>query len=352
MLDPTGHVASWNAGAQRSKGYAPDEIIGQHFRVFYPPDVAARKHPEHELELALRDGSYEEEGWRLRKDGTRFWANVLITAVYNSEGEHIGFAKVTRDTTERRRLEQEREQALAAVGNANEELERLNARLRQAAEDQSQFLAVTAHELRTPVAVLGGSAEMLAHHWDELEDAEREELFDSMRASTGRLRRLLDDLLTASRLQNNALSMRSERIAAADIVDVAVSTVRSTQPQSEIVVHAGPPVHVRGDRDRLAQALENLVSNALRHGRPPVEISVEEAGDRVRICVRDHGTGVAEGVRGRLFERFVTGMSRGGTGLGLFIVRELARAHGGDADYEPSADGSSGVFVIELPREP
>jgi PAS domain S-box-containing protein len=100
MLDPTGLVVSWNTGAQRSKGYLAEEIIGQHFRVFYPPEVRARRHPEHELEMALRDGHYEEEGWRIRKDGSRFWANVLITAVFNAAGEHVGFAKVTRDNSD------------------------------------------------------------------------------------------------------------------------------------------------------------------------------------------------------------------------------------------------------------
>jgi PAS domain S-box-containing protein len=106
-LDPNGVVVSWNAGAQRSKGYRAEEIIGRHFRVFYPPDKQQSRHPEHELRLALRDGRYEEEGWRLRKDGSRFWANVVITAVYDDTGAHLGFAKVTRDTSERRRMEQE-----------------------------------------------------------------------------------------------------------------------------------------------------------------------------------------------------------------------------------------------------
>ena len=178
MLDPSGHIVSWNAGAQRSKLYSADEIIGQHFRVFYPPELQEQRHPEHELEVALREGHYEEEGWRVRKDGCRFWANVLITAVHNAAGEHVGFAKVTRDTTERRRLEQERERAVAALAAANDELESLNRRLEQSAEDQSQFLAVTAHELRTPIGVLGGSAETLARHWEQLTDEERDELLE------------------------------------------------------------------------------------------------------------------------------------------------------------------------------
>ena len=216
MLDPTDVIASWNSGAQRSKGYTAGEIIGQHFRVFYPPEEQARQHPEYELRVALSEGHYEEEGWRVRKDGSRFWANVLITAVFNEAGEHIGFAKVTRDTTERQRVLQQREHAAQALAAANSELESLNQRLRQAADDQSQFLAVTAHELRTPIGVLGGSADMLSQHWTRLTDEERDELLQAMTTSTTRLRRLLDDLLTASRLQAGALEVRPEVVSVSE----------------------------------------------------------------------------------------------------------------------------------------
>jgi len=112
MLTVDGMVASWNPGAERIKGYAANEIVGQHFRVFYPPEQQAARHPEFELEEAIRFGRYEEEGWRVRKDGTRFWASVLITAVFDDSGAHIGFAKVTRDATERRRAEQARAKPL------------------------------------------------------------------------------------------------------------------------------------------------------------------------------------------------------------------------------------------------
>jgi PAS domain S-box-containing protein len=341
---------SWNSGAQRSKGYAAEEIIGRHFRTFYPPEVQARQHPEHELEIALREGHYEEEGWRIRKDGSRFWANVLITAVFNDAGEHVGFAKVTRDTTTRLQLEHERARAVEALAAANAELEGLNERLQQAAQDQAQFLAVTAHELRTPVGVLGGSAETLSKHWDRLEDEDRSELFEAMAASTGRLRRLLADLLTASRLQSSALAMRPEVTRIRDVVADATMTVRRTHPEAEIVADIPAGLTVTVDRDRLTQAVDNLLSNALRHGKPPVTVTAVGGTTEVEIRVSDQGGGVPDAVAPRLFERFATGLSKGGTGLGLFIVRELARAHGGDARYEASSpDSPAGAFVIVLP---
>lgn len=349
MLDPAGHIASWNAGAQRSKGWTAEEVIGRHFRLFYPPDVAERGHPEHELAVALREGHYEEEGWRLRKDGSRFWANVVITAVHDPAGRHVGFAKVTRDTSERRRLELEREAALEALQEANAELAVLNERLQQAADDQAQFLAVTAHELRTPVALLSGSAELLAEHGAALSEEERQETFRAMSSGATRLRRLVDDLLTASRLQSSALVMRQDVVRVGACVHAAVDTVRRTHPTADVRVGELPGALVRGDPDRLAQALENLLSNALRHGRPPVEVSCRHQGDRVLVQVADHGPGVAAQIRPRLFERFATGLTSGGTGLGLFIVRELARAHGGEAHYVEPGPDRPGAFVVDLP---
>ena len=351
MLDPTGHIVSWNSGAQRSKLYTAEEIIGQHFRVFYPPEVAERGHPEYELEVALREGHYEEEGWRVRKDGSRFWANVLITAVFNKAGEHVGFAKVTRDTSERRRLEQDRETAVRALAAANEELEMLNRRLQEAADDQSQFLAVTAHELRTPIGVLGGSAEMLSKHWAELQDDERRDLLATMRSSTLRLRRLLQDLLTASRLQSSALEVQKAPVTISDVVADSLATVQSTHPDAQVSFVGDPALTVEGDRDRLAQAVDNLVTNALRHGMSPVTVDTEADDATVTILVSDSGAGVPAAMQPRLFERFATGQGRGGTGLGLFLVRELAHAHGGDAFYDPPGPAHpAGRFCVRLPR--
>lgn len=337
MLDPDGRIASWNPGAQRINGYAEDEVVGRHFRMFYPAEVQEIRHPEHELEMALSEGHYEEEGWRLRKDGSRFWASVVITAVHDHDGELVGFAKITRDTTERREM-------LDALAGAN-------ARLQQAAEDQAHFLAVTAHELRTPVGVLAGTAETLREHWAALDDQDRGELLDGMGSSATRLRRLLTDLLTASRLQASGLDLELGTVDVTELVEVAVATARRVHPEAEISVDAEPGLLVEGDADRLAQAVDNLIGNALRHGRPPARVETRRVDDTVEIRVSDSGDGVPEDMQARLFDRFATGRSRGGTGLGLYIVRQLARAHDGDAAYRPPAagDSGSGQFVVSLP---
>jgi PAS domain S-box-containing protein len=348
MLDPSGLVVSWNAGAQRIKGYEAHEIIGQHFRRFYSDEMQSIKHPEHELELALRDGHYEEEGWRIRKDGSRFWATVVITAVHNALGEHVGFAKVTRNIDERRRMLLDAEAAAQALATANHELEAANALLEREAADQAQFLAVTAHELRTPVSVLSGSATLLARHWAQMTEADRTELSQSMNTSADRLLRLLSDLLTASRLESNAIHLDMQAIDVSQLLTRTVAAARAATPDADIRLAGVSDLQVLGEPDRLAQAIDNLLGNALRHGVPPVVVRADRRGDRVDITVSDGGEGVAVGLQERLFERFATGTHRGGTGLGLFIVRELARAHGGDAWYAPDADGHS-TFVLSLP---
>ncbi|SDD68713.1 PAS domain S-box protein [Nocardioides lianchengensis] len=333
MLDPDGRVASWNIGAQRTSGYHADDIVGQHFRVFYPPEVQGARHPEHELEMALRDGRYEEEGWRIRKDGSRFWAQVTLTTVRDETGRHLGFAKVTRDVTERLH-------AAEALESANETLQRV-------ADDQAQFLAVTAHELRGPVGVLAMSAETLHRHWAELSESERGEFLVGMSSSAGQLNRLLTDLLTTSRLQAGSLDLRPEQISVRQHVSVLATTLLKAHPQAEVLLDGDRDATIFADPGRLTQAMDNLLTNALRHGRSPIHVGVRPRGDLVDLVVRDSGDGVPPEMRSRLFERFATASS-GGTGLGLHIVRELARAQGGDASY----DAGDRAFVLTLPAAP
>jgi PAS domain S-box-containing protein len=349
MLDPQGHVVSWNRGAQRIKGYRSDEIIGKHFRTFYPQEMRDIRHPENELELARERGVYEEEGWRIRKDGSRFWASVVITAIFDQDGRHVGFAKVTRDMSERRKMLIDAESNARALASANTELESANTRLAREAADQAQFLAVTAHELRSPIGVLAGSAQLLVEHLDELTAEDRRDLSASVSASAERLQRLLRDLLTAAQLEAQAVRIDTRELDVAELLLRAVNSARAANPAADIKLESPAGLTIRGDRDRLAQAVDNLIGNAVRHGAPPVTIAAVDRGDRVEIRVSDSGTGVSPQIQEHLFERFASGVPRSGTGLGLFIVRELVRAHGGEARYELDAQGRP-TFVLDLPR--
>ena len=321
MLDARGHIISWNLGAERAKGYKAEDVLGRHFSIFYPAEAIAAAHPQHELAIAEAEGRYEEEGWRVRKDGSMFWANVVITAIRDRRGRLIGFAKVTRDVTERRRLLQS---------------------LEAAAAERTQLLAVTAHELRTPVSVVNGFASTLNTHWDDLEDAERRDMVGSLARGGDRLRRLVDDLFTAARLESGGLEVHRAEFDLAEQLHEIASDVGG----NDVRVDAAP-VNVSADRGRTQQMISNYLTNALRHGRAPVTMTVSIEDEMAHVRVADSGAGVAEAVLPRLFARFSSGGSADSTGLGLFIVRELARAQGGDAWYEPETNG--GTFVFSLP---
>ena len=338
MLDPSGHITTWNLGAERLNGWRADEIIGRHFRVLYPEEARRIRHPEHELELALRDGRYEEEGWRVRKDGSRFWSNVLITALVDDDGRPAGFAKITRDMSEQRTAAEARERAAAELTDAN-------AQLRDAAEQTAQFVALTAHELRSPITAITGAAEILRTYWNELDDAERAESLDSILRGGQRIRRLLDDLILVSRLEARSFDFRLEDLPLLSILDEAVAEV--SDQVTDVTVTCDEPFMVRADRTRLCQIVTNLVINGAHHGRPPVEVDAVRRGDEIEIRVRDSGPGVPEDMVGRLFGKFVKGPA-GGSGLGLFIVRELVVGQGGRAWYERD-DGGRSCFGFSLP---
>ena len=332
MLDTEGRVVSWNAGARRIKGYVHDDVLGKHFGLFYPQDEQEAGHPNRNLEGALREGTFAEEGWRVRKDGSRFWASVVITPVHDDMGRHIGFAKITRDHTE------QRQQAEA---------------LRVAMEQQTHLLAVTAHELRNPTAVIDGSAGVLQDQWDDLPDDQRRQCLRSNRSSADRLRRLAADLATASRLQGGDLQYWVEEMSLPDLLRSAATRRGLAGHGVAVDVDIDPALEadsvVRADGLRLAQAVDTLLDNAVRHGTPPIVLRGTLDDGEVVVTVSDAGPGVPPDVAARLFERFATGGAAGGTGLGLYLVREIARGHGGEASYLPPDLHRRACFEMRFP---
>jgi hypothetical protein len=329
MLDVDGNVVSWNAGAEQIKGYAAHEIVGRSFSAFYPDEDRATDHPQRNLEAALREGSHSEEGWRVRKDGSRFWASVTISPVYDDDGRHVGFAKVTRDQTEQREHEEERRAFL---------------------EQRIHLLAVTAHELRNPTAVIDGSAGALRAEWEEMSLTERDELLDGIRGSADRLRRLAADLGTASRVYGETLQLRHDDLSLTALVGGARRRGLAAGFEHQIVVEVRQEALVHGDAVRLGQALDNLVDNAVRHGAPPIRLSGLVDAGQVRIRVSDAGSGVPDALVPHLFERFAIAGASGATGLGLYLVREIARAHGGEAEYHQPVGDAPHAFELTLPQ--
>jgi PAS domain S-box-containing protein len=328
MLDPSGVVASWNAGARRIKGYEAAEIVGQHFRVFYPQEEQRTGHPERNLQSALSHGSFAEEGWRVRRDGSRFWASVVISAVHDERGRLVGFAKITRDQTEQRQNAEDRVEAMA---------------------EQARLLAVTAHELRNPTAVIDGSAHVLQESEGRLAAGERDQFLRGIRSSAERLRRLAADLTAASQLQGSGMRFHTQDVSIAELVRSAAARREASRPTDHISVDVPDDAVVEADEVRLAQAVDNLLDNAVRHGAPPVTASARVVDDRVELRVTDAGEGVPDELVPRVFERFAASGATGGTGLGLYLVREIARGHGGEAVYRPPTDSSPTAFLVHFP---
>ncbi|HEX3583653.1 MAG TPA: PAS domain S-box protein, partial [Thermoanaerobaculia bacterium] len=232
MLDPDGYIASWNAGAHRIKGYTAEEIIGKHFSIFYPEEDILSGKPARELEIAKEYGVYEEEGWRIRKDGSRFWANVVITAVHDETGRLRGFAKVTRDITERKRAEETQRALLQqreARLTAEEERRRAEASFRVAQEAnraKDEFLMTLSHELRTPMTAILGWARLLPTMSPS--DTMFREAVSSIARGAQLQARLIDDVLDVSRIVSGKMRLTRERMNIESVINASIDAVRPT----------------------------------------------------------------------------------------------------------------------------
>jgi PAS domain S-box-containing protein len=341
MLDPSGHVVTWNFGAERLKGYRPDEVIGRHFSAFYPAETAGNC--ARELELAASEGRFEDEGWRIRKDGTRFWANVVITAVRDGEGTLVGFAKVTRDLTERRRLEDERAARLAAE---------------RASQAKDQFLAILGHELRNPLAPITTALQLM-----KLRNpgASREQ--EIIERQLGQMMRLIDDLLDVSRIIQGKVALKKSpfdlRDAIAKAIEIASPLVDQRHHKLAIDVPR-EPLEVNGDEARLTQVFANLLMNAAKYTDVGghIDVVVRDTPSEVVAEIRDDGIGIDAALLPRVFDIFEQGRqasterSHGGLGLGLALVRAMANLHGGSVSAASDGHGHGSTFTVRLPRGP
>jgi PAS domain S-box-containing protein len=475
-LDPGGRVTTWNAGAERIKGYLSSEILGQHFSIFHPrEDVVAGK-PEDELRAAAADGRVEDEGWRVRKDGSRFWANVVITALHDAGGQGLGFGTVTRDLTERKRQEEAVRTSLRQLAQSEEEFRsffnlavvgmsqidastgkflRVNAKmeqmtgyaraelldmtptdlthpddrprdvegyramlagetphyttekryvckdgrsiwvllnttavrdeagrplrtasvtqditdmkatedkLREAVRTRDEFLQIASHELKTPLTPLQLQLDTLARALQASGPDQQRLLgkLENATRQTERLSGLVESLLEVSRITAGNLHLQLETF---DFAEMVGAVVERFQPQarragSELTVRPGPALPAligRWDRLRTEQLVSSLLANAIKYGSgKPVDVAVQANDGMVRLAVADQGIGIETAALERIFGRFERAVSLrhfGGLGLGLFIARRLAEAHGGSIAVQ-SQPGAGSTFTVLLPRQP
>jgi PAS domain S-box-containing protein len=348
MLDPNGHVASWNQGAQRIKGYTADEIIGQHFSTFYPPEDVASRKPARELKIASRVGRFEEEGVRVRKDGSTFWANVVITAVRDDDNALVGFAKVTRDLTERRAAQEK------AIADA-----RRVAQAEAANTTKSEFLAAMSHELRTPLNAIGGYVELMNLGIGGPTTAEQQEYLERIRKSQQHLLGIISDLLNFSRIEAGHLSYEVDPVSLSAVIESVTSMVEPAATAKKIELKAKPMPNqcvALGDRARIDQILLNLLSNAIKNTAAggTVTIKCGASAKTASISVTDTGRGIPREKLESIFEPFVQlgrslSSAHEGMGLGLSISRDLARAMGGDLTVTSKVRVGS-TFTLALPR--
>jgi PAS domain S-box-containing protein len=346
MLDPSGYITTWSAGAAQIKGYTADEIVGKHFSAFYlPEDVAAGK-CERELEVATREERFEDEGWRVRKDGSRFWANVVITPLRAPDGALIGFAKITRDLTERQQAEQNLRALVAAERTASAEKSRVQ-------EFEERFLAILGHDLRQPLASIELRVGLLRQQSKSpafVQDVDA--IHDGVRRMSRMIQQILD--FTRNRLGGGlklVFSPMDLREALMPIVD----ELRTAHPSATIQVQC-PTLSGAWDRDRLAQVFSNLIGNALVHGDPAKPVTVTAGAEALRVWVEVHNEGppIPQELQSVLFHPFLRGERESpspvGLGLGLYISNEVVLGHGGQIEIRSTAAEGT-TFRVVLPRQ-
>ncbi len=352
LLDLEGRVVSWNAGAERIKGYRPEEIIGQHFSRFYPEEAISKDWPQHELEVARADGRFEDEGWRVRKDGSRFWASVIITALTDEAGTLKGFSKITRDLTERKRAEEKLQAFALRLERSNRELE--------------QFASVAAHDLQEPLRKIQAFGDRLKTKCGASLSEDGQDYLERMLHAAIRMRTLINDLLTFSRLTTKAQPFVPVNLAA--VAREVVSDLEDRIQQTGAQVHLAELPTIDADPLQIRQLLQNLLGNALKFHRsdavPLLRIDGKlldrpgpDGPGRVedsavcQLLVQDNGIGFEEQYLDRIFDVFQRLHGRQeyeGTGMGLAICRKIVDRHGGSITAR-SAPGEGSTFIVTLP---
>jgi PAS domain S-box-containing protein len=349
MLDTRGHVENWNSGAQLIYGYSAEEIIGQHFSRFYQPEDINRGQPQRELDAVMAQERLEVEGWRVRKDGSSYWANVAISTMRNESGNLCGFVRLTRDVSEHRRQEQ-------LLSDKNIELERAKAAAEKANLAKSEFISRMSHELRTPLNAILGFSQLLEASLLPPSAMQSIRLQQILKAGWYLLD-LINEILDLAVIESGKLTLSPEPLSLAKVM-LECQAIIEPQAQERDIKLIFPeftiPCFVRADRIRLKEVLINLLSNAIKYNREQGMVEVtcaESAPGRIRICIKDNGMGLSPEKLSQLFQPFNRlGQENGiveGTGIGLVVTRRLVDLMGGTIGVE-STVGVGSEFWVEL----
>ncbi len=355
MLDEKGRVISWNEGAKNISGYESNEIIGKYFSIFYPEEDIIKDKPSNELRIAQSTGKYEEEGWRLRKNGSRFWASIVITAVYNKNNTLIGYSKVTRDLTERKeseralRVSNDRYRRLAA------QLRHTNEELKSANREMEQFISIVSHDLQEPIRTIKSFLSLMKIKLDQQEYDSLELFLDKSIHASNRMKELIVNLLNYTQLTRDSIA--EDIINVKDLIQEVIANMKASIESANAAIYVDSSVeHVKGDPVQLAQVIQNLLSNALKFTNetsPVIRISCVMENGHPRFSIADNGIGIDQSDTEKIFEifrRLNTKKEYPGTGIGLAICKKIVDRHRGRI-WPESSPGEGTTFHFTLHEE-
>ncbi len=345
MLDPKGNVVSWNVGAERIIGYKAEEIIGRNFSMLYLPEAIERGKPQSELDAAVRNGRGEDEGWRVRKDGSRFWASTVATALCDEAGNLKGFSKITRDLTERKQAEEVLHEINKRLQEQADELAAIN-------KDLEQFAYIASHDLQEPLRAVSGFVTLLHQRYAGRLDEKADSYIGSAVEGASRMQALINGLLEYSRVgsRGNVPAPAS----ANDALKEALASLQTLIQESGAVVTSDPLPRVQADATQLAHVFQNLIANAIKfrsEKTPEIHVGSRRQDGSWLFWVRDNGIGIDPKYNERIFmifQRLHTRSKYPGTGIGLAICKRIVERHGGSIWVESQPDRGS-TFYFTLP---
>jgi PAS domain S-box-containing protein len=347
MLDKEGYIQSWNTGAENVKGYKAEEIVGKHMSVFYTPEELAAGEPEENLKLAKLKGSFEREGWRLKKDGTRFMADVVFTPMYDSQGELKGFSKVTRDITERKRNQDK-------ILRLNSDLEKNIHKLEVVNKELESFSYSVSHDLRTPLRAIHSYTKILSTEYIAALDDEAKQMMEAVMYNAKRMGQLIDDLLAFSRIGKKELQKTS--LDMTELVKLVSLELNSIMPESRAVFDIPILEEAFVDPGMMKLVWTNLISNALKYSSkkelPTIHFGSEKKEKDTVYWIKDNGAGFDMRYYNKLFgvfQRLHDAEEFDGTGVGLALVERIVTRHDG-AIWAESAPGKVASFFFSLPN--
>jgi len=351
MLDPQGNILTWNAGAEQVEGYRAEEIIGRHVSTFFTPEDVAGGVPQEALKRAERDGQAVNEGLRVRKNGSRFWSQGIITVLRDEDGKVRGFSKIAHDITRQK----EDEEKIRQLNDLLEQRVRIRTAQLEAANDELEAFSYSiSHDLRAPLRHIAGYVEILQGEAAGKLDGQANEHLQTIADSAKNLGELIDSLLAFSRMGRT--EMRLERVELAGLVEEARRELRRDIEGRNIDWQIEPLPETQGDPIMLRQVLINLLSNALKYTRKReqarIEIGATDSGDEMVIFIRDNGVGFDMRYVNKLFgvfQRLHNGNEFEGIGIGLANVRRIIHRHGGRAWAEGAVDGGA-TFYFSIPK--